>query len=75
LRTRGIVIRKVEPDMSGRVHDAVHADSAIAGRAGLANFGTVAIDGTKIAANASIDANRGHDWLSEQVNRRLSRVS
>jgi transposase len=30
----------------------------IAGRAGLARFGTVAIDGTKIAANASIDANR-----------------
>jgi hypothetical protein len=43
----------------------------IAGRAGatgLGHFGTVAIDGTKIAANASIDANRGHDWLSEQVN-------
>ncbi len=31
----------------------------IAGRAGLAQFGAVAIDGTKIAANASIDANRG----------------
>ena len=40
----------------------------IAGRAGLGHFGTVAIDGTKIAANASIDANRGHDWLSDQVN-------
>lgn len=40
----------------------------IAGRAGLGHFGTVAIDGTKIAANASIDANRGHEWLSDQVN-------
>jgi transposase len=40
----------------------------IAGQAGLAHFGTVAIDGTKIAANASIDANRGHDWLRDQVN-------
>ncbi|MFZ2173077.1 MAG: transposase [Rhodococcus sp. (in: high G+C Gram-positive bacteria)] len=39
----------------------------IAGRAGLGKFGTVAIDGTKIPANASIDANRGHQWLSEQV--------
>jgi transposase len=39
----------------------------IAGRAGLGHFGTVAIDGTKIAANASIDANRGHDWLNDQV--------
>ncbi len=40
----------------------------IAAQAGLGNFGTVAIDGTKIAANASIDANRGGDWLTEQVN-------
>jgi len=39
----------------------------IAGRAGLAQFGTVAIDGTKIAANASIYANRGQEWLSKQV--------
>jgi transposase len=39
----------------------------IAARAGLARFGTVAIDGTKIPANASIDANRGHDWLKQQV--------
>jgi Transposase DDE domain/Transposase domain (DUF772) len=39
----------------------------IAGRAGLAHFGTVAIDGTKIAANASIDANRSDEWLASQV--------
>jgi hypothetical protein len=56
--------------VSGCVHDAVHASpqGCRAGPAGLRHFGTVAIDGTKIAANASIDANRGHDWLSEQVN-------
>jgi transposase len=35
----------------------------IAARAGLGRFGTVAIDATKIAANASIDANRGKDWF------------
>jgi transposase len=39
----------------------------IAARVGLARFGTVAIDGTKIPASASIDANRGHDWLQQQV--------
>ena len=44
----------------------------IAGRAGLGQFGTVAIDGTKIAANASIDANRGQDWLREQVVRMVA---
>ena len=44
----------------------------IAGRAGLGHFGTVAIDGTKIPANASIDANRGHEWLSKQVERMVT---
>lgn len=39
----------------------------IAARAGLGRFGTVAIDGTKIAANASIDANRGQDWFDRHV--------
>jgi transposase len=39
----------------------------VAAGAGLARFGTVAIDGTKILANASIDANRGGDSLVQQV--------
>jgi transposase len=39
----------------------------IAARAGLGRFGTVAIDGTKISANASIDANRGMEWFDRQV--------
>src|SRR4051794_6658241 len=40
---------------------------AVAAAAGLARLGTVAIDGTKIPANASIDANRGRAWLDAQV--------
>jgi hypothetical protein len=39
----------------------------VAAEAGLGRFGTVAIDGTKIAANASIDANRGKDWFDRRV--------
>ncbi len=39
----------------------------VAARTGLGHFGTVAIDGTKIAANASIDANRGQEWFDRQV--------
>jgi transposase len=39
----------------------------LAAKAGLGRFGTIAIDGTKIAANASIDANRTEAWLREQV--------
>jgi hypothetical protein len=45
----------------------------VAGKAGLARFGTVAIDGTKIAANASVHANRDHDWLAAEVAEILSR--
>ncbi len=39
----------------------------IAAHAGLGRFGTVAIDGTKIRANASIDANRGTQWFQEHA--------
>jgi transposase len=39
----------------------------VAAAAGMARFGTVAIDGTKIAANASIDSNRHRDWLVREV--------
>ena len=44
----------------------------VAGRARLAKFGTVAIDGTKIAANASIDANWGQEWLAQEVDRMVT---
>jgi transposase len=40
----------------------------LAAKAGLGRFGSIAIDGTKIAANASVDANRTEAWLREQVN-------
>jgi Transposase DDE domain len=35
--------------------------------AGLARLGTVAIDGSKIPANASMQANRGAEWLRAEV--------
>ena len=38
-------------------------------RAGMGRLATVAIDGTKIAANASMDANRTEDWLREETRR------
>lgn len=38
-------------------------------RAGLGRLATVAIDGTKIAANASIDANHDAAWYREQARR------
>lgn len=42
---------------------------ALAAGLGMARFGTVAIDGTKIAASASIDANREQEWLDRQAAR------
>src|SRR5918995_4340782 len=36
-------------------------------RAGLLRVGVIAIDGTKVAANASLDANRGDEWLVREI--------
>src|SRR3954454_20203087 len=44
----------------------------IAARAGLGRVGTVAIDGTKIKASASIDANRGREWFDQHVKSMLA---
>jgi transposase len=37
--------------------------------AGLVSVGTIAIDGTKIAADAAIDKNRGAEWIRAEVAR------
>jgi len=39
---------------------------------GLVKAGVVALDGTKIKANASLAANRTYAWLEEEVRRMLS---
>jgi hypothetical protein len=39
----------------------------ITAQTGLGRFGTVAIDGTKIAANASIEANRSVEWFDRHA--------
>ena len=43
----------------------------VCARAGLGRLGLVAIDGTKIAANASLAENRSEAWLREQAARML----
>jgi hypothetical protein len=42
---------------------------ALCARAGIGRLGTGAIDGTKIAANASIDAGHREEWFWEQARR------
>jgi hypothetical protein len=46
----------------------------IAGRSGLGKFGTLAIDGTKIAANASIDANRSEEWIQAEFRKQAAAI-
>lgn len=41
----------------------------VCARAGMGRFGTVALDGTKIAANASMGANRTEEWLHAEAAR------
>jgi transposase len=60
-------IARFRADAQGVFADLFSQVLTIAARAGLGRFGTVAIDGTKISANASIDANRGSDWFEHQV--------
>lgn len=47
----------------------------LAAQAGLGRFGTVAVDGYKVAANASIDANRDEEWLRQRVRRMVAEAA
>ena len=53
-------------------HDRVFVDVfaqvlRLCSEAGMVAVGSIAIDGTKIAANASKSANRSHEWVREQA--------
>ena len=45
---------------------------AMCARAGMVRVGTVAVDGTKLAANAGISANRGYEQIRAEVERMLA---
>jgi len=47
----------------------------LAAGAGLGRFGTVGVDGFKVAGNASIDANRDEGWLREQARRMVAEAA
>lgn len=46
----------------------------VCARAGLGRVGSIAVDGTKIAANASIDANRTEDKLRAEIEREVEQI-
>jgi transposase len=60
-------IARFRVDAQDAFRDLFSQVLVLAARAGLGRFGTVAIDGTKIRASASIDANRGREWFDRQV--------
>jgi transposase len=43
--------------------------------AGLVSVGTIAIDGTKIGADAALDKNRGAEWIRSEVERILAEAA
>ena len=45
---------------------------AMCQKAGMVRVGTVAVDGTKLAANAGLSANRGYEKIREEVDRILA---
>ena len=47
---------------------------ALCAEAGLVKVGIVAIDGTKVAANASLAANRTHDGLTQEIEKDVKRM-
>jgi Transposase DDE domain len=47
----------------------------VCARAGMGRLGTVALDGTKIAANASLQANRAESWLREGAGQILAEAA
>lgn len=58
----------------GGVADLFVQVLTLAAQAGLGRVGVVAVDGTKIAANASVGANRKSSWLREQVDQMIVAV-
>lgn len=63
---------------------AVHQDAfrdlftrvlVLCAQAGMGRVGVVSIDGTKIAANASMGANRGEAWLKEEATRIMAEAA
>lgn len=43
--------------------------------AGIASLGTLALDGTKIAANAALDKNRSEEWIRSQIDEMLAEAA
>ena len=67
-RPRSLDDRRVSGAPRGGARPSCSARcSGSAGRAGLVSVGVIAIDGTKVAANASRAANRGYEQIAREI--------
>ncbi len=67
-----IAIARFRADHQEAFRGVFVAVLALCGRAGLASLGTIAIDGTKIAADAALDVNRSESAIAAEVERILA---
>jgi transposase len=68
-------IARFRADHRADVEALFTAVLALCARAGLGRLGVVALDGTKIAVDASRQANRSESWLREQVQQMLAEAA
>jgi transposase len=77
-----VICGGLEPDHATIARFVVDHEQALAGlfveglrlcaAAGLADLAVVALDGTKIAADAALDRNRGVDWIRREVGKLIA---
>ncbi|MFF2809670.1 transposase [Streptomyces sp. NPDC058000] len=60
-------IARIRADRLGLVEELFGEVLQLCARAGLGRLGEVALDGTKIAANASLQATHGREWFAKQA--------
>lgn len=70
-----IAVARFRADHEGAIKAAFIDILVLCAKAGLASLGTVAIDGTKIAGDAALDANRPESAIRAEVERILSEAA
>ncbi|WP_180985903.1 transposase [Streptomyces sp. CB02959] len=67
-------IARFRADRLGLVEELSGEVLQLCARAGLGRLGEVALDGTKIAANASLQATHGREWFAKQARELLEQA-
>ena len=68
-------IARFRAENEGAIRGAFIEVLRLCDRAGIASLGTLALDGTKIAANAALDKNRSEEWIRSEIDKILSEAA